>query len=204
MKKKIIIIYSKTFLSSSFFPFFPLVHQSAIPPDFALVTSLNSNSSKLCNGGYESLIKSTTVGSKQVYSAFWSTIREQCLIRCEQTLSLLKVLEIHIVKRLRGYWVHVNRYSWIHIHWAHLSKLKRVIGVEGWVNSVCWTEIVNSFGESSTMGESNCMRTWKKQNKLEPSSNSIKMKAMLEKYTRECNHVCLREAMGSEHGIKFI
>ncbi|QHN97386.1 putative protein disulfide-isomerase [Arachis hypogaea] len=54
-------------------------------------------------------------------------ICEEHLIRGEETLSLLQVLEVLVVKLLECDWVHVYGNSWINFKWTHLSKLECIL-----------------------------------------------------------------------------
>ena len=138
---------------------FLLVHAGAVMPNLALVSSLHPHSSKLSDSTHKSPPKSCIACCKLIHSRPWSCVCKQCLIRGEQTHTLLKILEVGIVKGLRRGRVHVNGNSWVHPCWAHLPQLQSIGCIECWVNSVLIAEPVDSLEEAAAMREPNCVCT---------------------------------------------
>lgn len=128
-----------------------LVHNSAIVPNFTLVSSPNPNSSKLSNGSNKSVIEGCVVRGKKVHNFSRSLTGKQRLIRGEQALSLPKVLVINVIKCKRCGWVHVNGDSRVNIFRAHFLELLCVCRIECWINSVSAFEAVNPMGEPAAV-----------------------------------------------------
>lgn len=85
-------------------------------------------------------------------------IREEDLIRGEETLPLLKVLVVNVVECSRSRRVHVDGDLRVHILGAHLLQLGCVIPVECWVH---WGAVY-SIREPVAVGESEGVCTCKR------------------------------------------
>lgn len=128
-----------------------LVDAGAIQSNFTFIASEDANSSQLGDGSNESVLKSFGIGCEEVHGRLGSWIGEQSLIRGEQALPLLEVLEVDVVKCPWCVGVHVNGDSGVHLQGTHLSQLQSIRWIQCWVNTAFWTEVIDSFGESAAV-----------------------------------------------------
>lgn len=122
-------------------------------------TGLDTNPSKLGNGGNEGLLEGGLVGREDVHDAPRSRIREEDLVGGEEACTLLEVLEVLVVKRLRGDRVHVDGNGWVSFLGAHLLQLPSICWVQCGINAPPPLEIVNSLCKFAAVGEADCVCT---------------------------------------------
>lgn len=125
-----------------------------------MVPGLDPDPTHLCDRGDEGLLECRVVRCEQVDRGPRSRICEQRLVRDEEALSLLEVLEVDVVERLRRCGVHVDGDSGVHVDRAHLPQLQRVAEVQVRVDPACWAEVVDPLGEFAAVRETNRVRTY--------------------------------------------
>ena len=96
------------------------VENTAVASDVPVSTALHAHPPQLRHGVNKRLIKGLGISGPCVHRGSGSRVREQNLVRREQTHSLLEVLEVYVVECSRRDWVHVDRHSGVHILRAHL------------------------------------------------------------------------------------
>lgn len=123
--------------------FLNLVKCSTVKTDIPVPPGLDPDPTQFSKGLDKTRIKGFRVQGPRVDCAFGSCVREENLVRGEQSLPLLQILKIGIVEGFGRGGVHVDGYPGVHISRAHVLELGRVLPVQGRVDRVGAVEIVD-------------------------------------------------------------
>lgn len=136
-----------------------LVRPGAVDPNLSLVPGEHPNSAELGHGPGEGLVEGGRAGGELVDGVPGAAIGEEHLIRREQTLPALQVLEVGVVECVGSGRVHVDGDPRVHLDGAHLLQLRRVPRVQGGVDFASGAEVVHAVREAAAVGESDGVGT---------------------------------------------
>ena len=115
---------------------------------------LDSEPSQLSHGGDKGSVKVTGVLGPVVDDALRLRVLPKVLVGSEETLSLLEVLEVHVVESPRGVRVHVDRDPRVNVDRAHTLELLGVCLVQRGVNA----SLLDPAGNVVAVREPDCVR----------------------------------------------
>ncbi|KAL6993831.1 hypothetical protein U1Q18_011944 [Sarracenia purpurea var. burkii] len=93
----------------------------AVVTDVPPGSGLDSDPAQFDHGCGEGPLESKLISRPVIDNGPGARVRKEDLVRCEEALALLEVLEVDVVEGVGSVWVHVYGYPGVHIPWAHGS-----------------------------------------------------------------------------------
>jgi hypothetical protein len=140
-----------------------LIHSSAYSSNLSVTSGLHTDPTELSHGRHERFKKGSLIRCKPVYGCSGPPVTEQNLIWSQNTLQLLQILVVGIVKFERGLVVeHCN--CWLaRIDRACLAQLPQEPEVHRWIPLCLWLwrllECVDPTDKFVAMGYTNGVGT---------------------------------------------